>query len=79
MTYATVDVIVDGALEDTETFTDYLLMNEFIDGVRVDAESDGYETEVFIQYHEHDMDIDDCACAQYETDHSPAFVFNAQS
>lgn len=75
MTYATVTVVVDGALESEETFFDYLLQDQFIDSVREDAESDGYPTEVYVQYHEHEPS-DECECAQYETDHHPAFAWN---
>lgn len=46
--HATVDVIVNGALEESATFTDETLMADFIAGVREDAEGDGYPTEVFI-------------------------------
>ena len=76
MTYAEVTVIVDGAEEQFETFTDYLLMEQFIDGAREDAEGDGYPTEVYVQYHEHDLQDTECSCAQYETDHHPQYSWN---
>ena len=75
--YADVTVVVDGAEEQHETFTDYLLLDQFIDGIREDAESDGYHTEVFVLWHEHEMSADECACAQYVTDHHPQHEWNA--
>lgn len=76
--YAEVTVIVDGAVEQTEIFHDQALLNQFVDGVREDAESDGYPTEVYVQYHEHDLTSQECECAQYETDHHPAYAYNVE-
>jgi hypothetical protein len=72
--YAEVTVIVDGALDQEITFTDETLMRDFIDKIREDAESDGYPTEVFVLYHEHEPG--DCECVQYVTDHRPAYAWN---
>ena len=69
--YADVTVIVDGAVGTEDTFYDYALMEQFIDTIRDEAMGDGYPTDVYIQYHEHDMTDNECICAQYETDHHP--------
>jgi hypothetical protein len=74
MAYAEVEVIVNGALDSTETFFDETLLSERIEQIRQDAESDGYPTEVFITHHEHDPR--ECECAQYVTDHHPAYSWN---
>jgi hypothetical protein len=73
--YAEVTVIVDGAMEDCEIFHDDTLLSEFVDTIREEAESDGYPTQIFVQYHDHEV-ADDCECAQFETDHHPAYSFN---
>lgn len=80
MAYAEVEVVVDGAVEKLETFHDEALMREFIDSIREDAEGDGYPTEVFVQYHDHDDLLEDqeCACTQYLTDHKPAYSWNME-
>ena len=76
--YAQVTVVVDGALEAEETFHDYALMDEYIKGVEQDALGDGCPTEVYILEHEHADDVEDCACAQFVTDHHPAYSWNTE-
>lgn len=76
MVYAELTVVVDGAVESEETFTDYLLMDERVREIGEDAQGDGYPTEVFIQYHEHDITDGECLCVQYETDRKPAHSWN---
>jgi len=76
MSYVTITVIVDGALESEDDFTDYALAEEWIREVARDAENDGVLTEVYLLRHEHDPFEDgDCSCIQYITDHHPAYVF----
>jgi hypothetical protein len=75
--YAEVTVIVDGALDQEATFTDYLLQEQFVDGVREDAEADGYPTEVFVIEHEHAPGAE-CECVQYVTDHHPRYAWNQE-
>jgi hypothetical protein len=74
MAYAEVTVIVDGAVEQEETFHDYLLMDEFINGIREEARGDGYPTEIRVLEHGHADDGEECACAQYKTDHHPRYA-----
>lgn len=73
--YAEVTVIVNGALEEEETFHDYALMDAFLAEVRREASSHGYPTEVFVLYHEHPLQAE-CECIQFETDHHPLFTYN---
>jgi len=75
--YAEVTVIVDGALEESQTFHDEALMRDFIDTIREEAEGHGYLTEVFVMYHDHADGID-CECAQYVTDHHPTYTYNGE-
>jgi hypothetical protein len=76
--HAAVTVIVDGALDQEEVFTDYLRLEEFLSQVGDDAESDGYLTEVFVLEHDHEIGIE-CECAQYALDHRPTYVFNSDA
>ena len=78
--YAEVSVIVNGALEEEETFTDYLLLEEYVKNIESDAEDHGYLTEVHIVQHEHEplQGDDECACVQYLTDHHPTYVYNGE-
>lgn len=69
--FVTVTVIVDGALEEEETFRDYLLFDHYLSSLKEDAASHGYPTDVFALYHLHDEDAGHCECIQFETDHSP--------
>jgi hypothetical protein len=80
MVYATVTVLVDGALEQEDTFFDETAMRAWIDGVGQDAVADGYPTEVYIVEHAHAWDDtdDECTCAQYLTDHHPAYQWNTR-
>ena len=77
--YADVTVVVDGALEASEVFTDYLLLEQFIKETRQAAEDDGYPTEVYILEHDHSPSVEDCCCAQYATDHHPTYTFPESS
>lgn len=74
--YATVTVIVDGALESEENYSDDLLMREHLRDIAEDAASDGYPTQVYVLTHEHADDGRECACIQYSQDHRPVHTFN---
>jgi hypothetical protein len=74
--YADVSVIVDGALGESETFTDYLLLEEYVRTIEEEAAGHGYPTEVYVVEHNHALDVDDCACVQYLTDHHPQYAYN---
>lgn len=73
--YAELSIVVNGALESTEIYFDETLLNEAISYFKEDAESHGYPTQVYVSYHDHSPDIE-CECAQYETDHHPAYEYN---
>ncbi len=77
--YLDASVIVDGALEEDSTFHDYLVFEAWLEGVKEDAASHGYLTEVFVVEHDHaDLEQDEeCACVQYLTDHHPYLTLNA--
>jgi hypothetical protein len=81
MAYADVSVIVDGALEESETFHDETLMNDYIGKIEDEAKDHGYETQIYVVFHEHeDLEGDqECQCIQYLTDHHPYATFNQES
>ena len=74
--YATITVIVDGTLEEEATFTDDLLLREYLRDLADDAASHGYPTEVYVLTHEHANDGRECECIQYAQDHQPVHTFN---
>lgn len=72
--YVEVSVVVDGALEETETFRDESLMLDYVRTVQDEANGHGYRTEVYVL--EHDHEPADCSCVQYVQDHRPRWTFN---
>lgn len=78
MAYADLDVIVDGALEESVTFHDETVMREYISEIEEEAKDHGYPTEVFVVFHEHEDNIE-CECVQYLTDHHPYVTFNVEA
>lgn len=81
--YTEVTVIVDGALEESENFgggkAEAARFDAFLARVEAEAEADGLLTEVYTLDHPHAEDAEECACAQYATDHHPAWTFNAEA
>lgn len=73
-----VSVIVEGALDASETFESSDGMEDYIARQEQAAKKDGLWTEVFVQYHGHPMAEEECACAQYETDHHPDYEWNVR-
>jgi hypothetical protein len=77
--FAELTIVVDGAVEETPTFLDECAMRDYIGAIEDEAKSDGYPTEVYVTYHNHDLYLDDgCECAQYVTDGRPAYSFNVE-
>lgn len=83
--YYDVSVIVEGALDDDRVFgglggslDDGPSLEEYVAQVSRKAEADGLETEVYVRYHGHELEIEECSCAQYETDHFPKYHWNAR-
>jgi hypothetical protein len=77
--FAELTIVVDGAVEETPTFHDECAMRDYIGAIEDEAKSDGYPTEVYVTYHNHDLYLDDgCECAQYVTDGRPAYSFNVE-
>lgn len=75
MRYVTLSIVVDGALELEEDYTDYALAEEEIRHHAEQAEEDGLKTEVYVVEHEHPPTEGECACVQYLTDHHPRWTF----
>jgi hypothetical protein len=78
MSYAEVTVIVDGAFEESETFHDEALLSHYIAAIQDEAEGHGYPTEVYVLWHEHDDEGEECECVQYVTDHRPYASWNIE-
>lgn len=78
MDYRTVTVVVDGALEDEQYFTNDVAgsdaLSAYLDRTYEAAIGDRKRTEVYVLYHSHEIGAE-CECAQYATDHRPEFVW----
>ena len=75
MGYYEVTVIVEGAVDRSETIETERVVNLFIDEVENEAKLDGKETDVFIQFHDHSLSVDDCVCAQYKLSGKADYTF----
>lgn len=87
--YLEVTVLVDGGVWEEQTFhyqipTHFAAprnvagLKEFIEGHEREALEDGLPTEVFIQWHDHSPDVEECACSQYVQDGRPAYSWNME-
>jgi len=79
VSYWDVTVVVAGAVDEDRTFGDsdreMVERGAFLAEVKRAAESLGDETvEVYELFHDHPMSVEDCACAQYLTDHHPSYT-----
>ena len=80
MAYAQVDVIVEGALDESVFLNSDSAIDTFVSKVERDAEADGLATEVYVLWHQHDEAIDcEGNCVQYLTDHRPTYSFNTEA
>ena len=77
--YADLTVIVAGAVDEADSYFDQTLLDERIAEIKTESAADGYRTEIYVRYHDHDISEEDCACAQYEQDGRPTYVFNPDS
>lgn len=71
MAYIEASTIIEGALEETETFQYADEYQEWLDAT-IEELAD-VDAQVYAIHHEHDLDVDDCACVQYLTDHAPVW------
>lgn len=76
MGFTEVSVIWAGALDESATFGDNETdaMETFVAGVQRDASETTDAVEIYALRHDHASDVDDCACMQYVTDHSPLWT-----
>lgn len=72
--YWQVDVVVDGALDVSETITEQAEFNELIEKI-IDDAGDGKFTQVYVIEHWHSLDVEECGCVQFLTDHAPMYEF----
>jgi hypothetical protein len=78
--YKTVDVIIDGALNGEYTFMTDVPLQRLVEKTGKRASENGLHTQMFVVQHDHPLaqpDPEECACAQYLTDHAPAWEWNA--
>lgn len=74
--YATLSVVVDGALELEEDHTDDTVLRERLREIADDAAQHGLRTDVYILQHAHDETDHECHCMQYVQDHRPVHTLN---
>jgi hypothetical protein len=81
--FYTFTVIVDGALAVDEIILEAKDVQARILDIAKEAyadgqeDGDGFDTEVYLLWHEHAPTVEDCSCVQYLTDHHPAYTFPA--
>ena len=73
-----VEVIVEGALDENHTFEDWDRADAYIESVRQVAARDGRLTEVYVTEHPHEIEQDECICAQYKSSHLPDYIFRQE-
>lgn len=74
--YADVSVIWNGALDEETTVYEDEEVDAIIAEAQAEAERDGSSlVQVFVLWHEHDNDGQECECVQYLTDHRPSYEF----
>jgi hypothetical protein len=66
-------VIADGAVSDSQTFkySEGKQLDDWLRNKKMEAMSNTARVEIFLLSHDHPTDVEDCACAQYLTDHHP--------
>ena len=66
-------VIADGAVSDSQTFkfSEGKQLDDWLRDKKGDAMRGTARVEIYLLSHDHPADVEDCACVQYLTDHSP--------
>ena len=54
------------------------LIASWLDEYEAAAYADGEETAIYVTAHPHEVNTD-CACAQYDQDHTPDYLFEAEA
>lgn len=73
--YDEVTVLINGAEAYRTEFTSATSGHKFLKRMAAEATASGYETEVYIMHHPHDLGLE-CECYQYATSHLPAITYN---
>lgn len=76
--YATTDLVIEGALEESETFYDETLLREYVYRLREELAGDGVNGALYVIWHEHEPTLE-CLCVQYLQDHQPYETFGEES
>ena len=71
MAYWQADLIVEGALQEDPIFYAQNDIDEYIEKVKAEYGSDeiAVGAELFVVFHDHSEEVDECACVQYLNDH----------
>lgn len=77
MAYYQVDVIVEGALDDSFEFKSRERVEQLAKTVGEAADADGLATEIFVLYHPHNPGPE-CHCIQEAQDHHPEYSWNME-
>ena len=79
MTYVTAYTIVDGAIDAEIDIPDdadaQAILNRFVLDAELASKQDGLQTDIYLLPHYHAVDAEECECAQWLTDHKPAWTF----
>ena len=78
MAYVDVTAIVEGALEDQDIFFDYAILGAWLSEWEAEAGADGILVEIYVLWHEHENDGEECICAQYEASTQPTHTFDGR-
>ena len=76
MTYATLSVVIDGAVDEEDDYFDQTLLDDRLWHLAEESQAHGYPTSVYVLYHDHDRSVVDCECVQYLQDHRPLAEYN---
>ena len=76
MTYATLSVVIDGAVDEEDDYFDQTLLDDRLWNIAEESQAHGYHTAVYVLYHDHDRSVVDCECVQYLQDHHPLAEYN---
>jgi hypothetical protein len=78
MAYYQVDVIVEGALDDSFEFSKETQVRTLAKNLGVQCAHDGLATEMYVLYHSHAPTALECHCIQDAQDHHPEYSWNME-
>ncbi len=76
--YWEVRIVVDGFESDVENVEHFADLPQLIEGLKAEAAESRLLTQVYLLFHDHDTDYEQCDCIQFETSLKPEFEWNAE-